>query len=159
MEDASILFTAARASLKPRVTPEEKPINPPRVSRRQGQPTIGITPDKMAAFLDEMKSVRLRKTGRDLESSKSFSSGSSRPLSGSSSLSTPSSRVEEVSGLDNDVSFLSRSLVAPRFHNQVVPVSALAGPRVGDKRKRRDTLDVILQKPHGKFVIPFRHSF
>lgn len=159
MEDASILFTAARASLKPREILEEKPINPPHVSRRQGQPTIGIMPDKMAAFLDEMKSVRLRKTGRDLESSKSFSSGSSRPLSGSSSLSTPSSRAEEVSGVDNDVSFLSRSLVIPRSRNQAVPVSALAGPRVGDKRKRRGTMDGMLQDPHSKFVVHFRRSF
>ena len=110
-------------------------------------------PDKMAAFLDEMKSVRLRKTGRDLESSKSFSSGSSRQLSGggSSSLSTSLSRVEEVSRVDSDVSFLTRSLVVPRSRNQVVP--APVGPRAGDKRKRRGTLDAVLQDPHGEFAI------
>ncbi|KAJ3928278.1 MAG: hypothetical protein NXY57DRAFT_535324 [Lentinula lateritia] len=53
-------FAHARAALNHAPTPKEAPINPPR---RGGQPTVGVTADKMAAFLTEMKTVRLRKVG------------------------------------------------------------------------------------------------
>ncbi|KAJ6460361.1 hypothetical protein C8R47DRAFT_1161009 [Mycena vitilis] len=56
-------FAAARASLKSTGTlPAEAPINPILPTRRHGQPTLGVPPDKVAAFLAEMKTVRLRKT-------------------------------------------------------------------------------------------------
>ena len=58
------LFAKARASLKHTTPPEENPINPsayPSVAKRKGQPTIGISADKMAAFLNEMKTHRLRR--------------------------------------------------------------------------------------------------
>ena len=66
------LFTSARAALKHTGTPAEAPINlgasgTGNKAKRQGQPTVNISGEKMAAFLNEMKTVRLRKvsTGAD----------------------------------------------------------------------------------------------
>lgn len=58
-----MLFASARAALRHAPPPVELPINPPQ--RRKGQPAIGIPPDKMAAFLNEMKTVRLRKVSEN----------------------------------------------------------------------------------------------
>ncbi|KAG7089817.1 hypothetical protein E1B28_011465 [Marasmius oreades] len=63
-----VLFASARASLKHAGTPTEAPINPAYSlgvsgGRRTGKPTVGLQPDKMADFLKEMKTVRLRKVG------------------------------------------------------------------------------------------------
>ncbi|KAF7978838.1 hypothetical protein HWV62_44639 [Athelia sp. TMB] len=60
------LFASARAALKQTAKPVEAPINFGGLgarTKRQGQPTVNIDGEKMAAFLTEMKSVRLRKTG------------------------------------------------------------------------------------------------
>ncbi|KAI0926275.1 hypothetical protein AcW1_008487 [Taiwanofungus camphoratus] len=54
-------LTSMRASLKHTAPPVEAPINPPGRTRRAGQPTVNVPSDKMAAFLNEMKTVRLRK--------------------------------------------------------------------------------------------------
>lgn len=66
------LFTSARAALKHTSTPIETPINLGASgignrAKRQGHPTVNISGEKMAAFLNEMKTVRLRKvsTGAD----------------------------------------------------------------------------------------------
>jgi hypothetical protein len=59
-------LSSVRASLKHTGTPEEAPINSIYAgsrSKRTGQPTVNIETDKMAAFLSEMKSVKLRKVG------------------------------------------------------------------------------------------------
>lgn len=56
----------ARAALKHTALPVEAPINSayaPSRTKRTGQPTVKLGGEEMAAFLDEMKSVRLRKTG------------------------------------------------------------------------------------------------
>ena len=56
---------SARAALKHTALPVEAPINSayaPSRAKRTGQPTVKLGGDKMAAFLDEMKSVKLRKT-------------------------------------------------------------------------------------------------
>ncbi len=77
------LFTSARASLKQAPIPKEAPINPP--ARPKG---LGVVPpDKMAAFLNEMKTVRLRKTSSDLYGSRSAGSDTS-----SSSITLPFTR-------------------------------------------------------------------
>ena len=60
------LFASARASLKQTALPVEAPINFGGLgaggrAKRQGQPTVNIAGEKMAAFLTEMKNVRLRK--------------------------------------------------------------------------------------------------
>ncbi|KAJ3744265.1 hypothetical protein DFH05DRAFT_1494525 [Lentinula detonsa] len=86
ISDATAPFAHVRAALKHAPTPKEAPINPPR---RGGQPTVGVTADKMAAFLNEMKTVRLRKVGSQSSLGKSTSDTSRR----------------ETSGNDNDNSF------------------------------------------------------
>ncbi|KAJ2921934.1 hypothetical protein H1R20_g15160, partial [Candolleomyces eurysporus] len=50
------VFASVRAALKHTTPPKEKPIN-----KLNGKPCIGVPPDKMAAFLTEMKTVRLKK--------------------------------------------------------------------------------------------------
>ncbi|KAL0067834.1 hypothetical protein AAF712_005002 [Marasmius tenuissimus] len=65
-----VLFASTRASLKHAGTPNEAPINRAyglgtsvNSGRRAGKPTVGLQPDKIADFLKEMKSVKLRKVG------------------------------------------------------------------------------------------------
>jgi hypothetical protein len=64
---ASTPLASARASLKHLAVPFEAPINPAVFggvalrTKRHGQPTVNVPSDKMAAFLSEMKTVRLRK--------------------------------------------------------------------------------------------------
>ena len=62
----SDFLSSARAALKHTALPVETPINSayaPSRTKRAGQPTVKLGGDKMAAFLDEMKSAKLRKTG------------------------------------------------------------------------------------------------
>ncbi|TBU39441.1 hypothetical protein BD309DRAFT_993770 [Dichomitus squalens] len=58
-------FASARANLKHTAPPVEAPINAVAYggarTRKAGQPTVNVPSDKMAAFLQEMKSKRLRK--------------------------------------------------------------------------------------------------
>jgi len=59
-------LSSARAALKHTTLPVEAPINSlyaPSRTKRTGQPTVNLGGDKMAAFLSEMKSVKLRRTG------------------------------------------------------------------------------------------------
>ncbi|KAI0067365.1 hypothetical protein BV25DRAFT_1094579 [Artomyces pyxidatus] len=63
--DTGALFASVRAGLKHAGSPVEAPINGVvyggRSVKRAGQPTVNVPSDKMAAFLTEMKTVRLRK--------------------------------------------------------------------------------------------------
>ena len=78
--DTESLFASVRASLRHAPTPVEVPINSvvyggaPRM-RRTGQPTVNVPSDKMAAFLTEMKTVRLRKVGGGLTEAQGSGSG------------------------------------------------------------------------------------
>lgn len=60
-------LASARANLKHTAPPVEAPINAVACggarTRKAGQPTVNVPSDKMAAFLQEMKSVRLRRVG------------------------------------------------------------------------------------------------
>ncbi|PIL29869.1 hypothetical protein GSI_08076 [Ganoderma sinense ZZ0214-1] len=60
-------LASARANLKHTAPPVEAPINDIAYggvrTRKAGQPTVNVPSDKMAAFLREMKSVRLRRVG------------------------------------------------------------------------------------------------
>ncbi|KAF9790390.1 hypothetical protein BJ322DRAFT_1036132 [Thelephora terrestris] len=59
-------LSSARAALKHTTLPVEAPINGAYASsrtKRTGQPTVKLGGDKMAAFLTEMKTAKLRKTG------------------------------------------------------------------------------------------------
>ncbi|VDC04818.1 unnamed protein product, partial [Peniophora sp. CBMAI 1063] len=71
------LYAATRAQLRHAATPNEAPINP--LSRSKiGKATVQLSGDKMAAFLSEVRNVRLRKVGeapRDLERSRDFARG------------------------------------------------------------------------------------
>lgn len=61
---ATLPFSSVRAALKPVTPPIEMPINNVAAmsrTRRTGQPTINVSSEKLAAFLSEMKNVRLRK--------------------------------------------------------------------------------------------------
>ncbi|KAF5381994.1 hypothetical protein D9615_004205 [Tricholomella constricta] len=109
--DPGTLFASARAALKHAPPPIEAPINSQLPTRRKGKPAIGIAPDKMAAFLKEMKTVRLRKVSGNLPPSLN-SSFSHQPVASGSTF--------------RDV--LRRSTSASNFLH--------ADARVGDKRKR-----------------------
>ena len=66
--DGTNFLASARASLKHTAPPVEAPINSAAYggasrTRKTGQPTLNLPSDKMAAFLREMKTVRLRKVG------------------------------------------------------------------------------------------------
>ncbi|KAI6042465.1 hypothetical protein EDC04DRAFT_956932 [Pisolithus marmoratus] len=61
------LFASARAALRHTSHPVEAPINHSVLGRsgpkRQGKPTVNVPSEQMAAFLNEIKTVRLRKVG------------------------------------------------------------------------------------------------
>ncbi|KAF8072131.1 hypothetical protein FPV67DRAFT_1651324 [Lyophyllum atratum] len=116
--DPGTLFASARAALKHAPTPVEAPINPPVPTRRKGQPAIGIAPDKMAAFLTEMKTVRLKKVSGNLP----------LPFSGNSSFS------HESSSSGSRIRDLPRRSMSSQVSNS--RSTDAWDPRVGDKRKR-----------------------
>ncbi|THH16663.1 hypothetical protein EW146_g4009 [Bondarzewia mesenterica] len=79
--ETASLFASVRANLKHTRAPVEAPINSAvyggasRV-KRKGQPTVNVPSDKMAAFLTEMKTVRLRKVNGGPADMNSFASRS-----------------------------------------------------------------------------------
>ncbi|KAH8117776.1 hypothetical protein DFH11DRAFT_1570632 [Phellopilus nigrolimitatus] len=157
-------FMDARASLKHTATPNEKPINPAAyggASKRKGQPTINVGADKMAAFLTEMKTHRLRRVGA--------TSGSSCVTPAPPS--QPAMRVREVGDIGNrsevmlrprevmetgnrsEVLFRpsgeDRSFVAPHSRRRsnsigekVSSIEAQSQMQTGVKRKRPGDADV-----------------
>ncbi|GBE88507.1 hypothetical protein SCP_1303230 [Sparassis crispa] len=98
-ERTSTFLASARAGLKPTTPPVEAPINPART--RKGHPTVNVPTDKMAAFLSEMKSVRLRKVSGGMlppgagAASRSASDGSSRWAYGERSFDVGAARIGE----------------------------------------------------------------
>ena len=144
----SHLFASARASLKQAPAPVENPINP-LIGRRAGQPTVGLAADKMAAFLNEMKTVRLRKV--------------SERFSGNNSAPPPSERFNTQSTL-RGLSSSQRSeptiplLKASNFTNSESEI------HMGEKRKRNtislrdDAGKLLLSLPWTIMLIYFRSS-
>ena len=114
----SHLFASARASLKQAPAPVENPINP-LIGRRAGQPTVGLAADKMAAFLNEMKTVRLRKV--------SERSSGDNPAPPSERFSSQSAlrRFSSVQTLQPTISLLKAS-----------NINSESEIRMGEKRKR-----------------------
>lgn len=105
------MFSDVRASLKHAGTPTEKPINPTAygsTSLRKGQPTINLGADKMAAFLIEMKTHRLRKVG-------GIQDHGPTP---SSSRSQPAKRVREIGDAGNRSEILPRGRVHTDIGNR-----------------------------------------
>ena len=127
------------------MTPVEAPINNPGFnrSRRQGQPTVNVPSEKMAAFLHEIKTVKLRKVGAGVNAMGGDGiagpSGLSKSVNVTSSASTAATRLraQELQRRRSLASLrvpIGSSLAAP------VPVSALAAAkeaevRAGQKRK------------------------
>ncbi|KAH0833166.1 hypothetical protein J3R83DRAFT_12193 [Lanmaoa asiatica] len=140
------MFATARASLRHAMTPVEAPINNPGLSRtkRQGQPTVNVPSEKMAAFLHEVKTAKLRRVGSDTNAmggdgvagpsglSKSVSVTTSSASTGPAKLSAK--ELLRRRSLANLRVPIGSSLAAP------VPLSAFASQKepetqVGQKRK------------------------
>lgn len=147
--DRPDLFASARAALKHAPTPVEKPINPLVVSKRQGQPTVGVTPDKMAAFLSEMKTVRLRKvSGIPGNSSPTVGSSlASRVASGPGALRRTASVGQSSLRRAVDSSFDPRS-----FRSETAWHRDNGDNRTSEKRKRDGS-------GHAKFQDDLRTPF
>lgn len=121
----SQLFAAARASLKQAPTPVETPINP-LIGRRAGQPTVGLAADKMAAFLNEMKTVRLRKVSE---------------RSSGDNLAPPFERTNAQSALRRSLPSQTSQSTIPlptsiRVSNITISALNESENRMGEKRKR-----------------------
>ena len=146
------MFATARASLRHAMTPVEAPINNPGLNRtrRHGQPTVNVPSEKMAAFLHEIKTAKLRKVGSGANAMGGDGVAGPSGLSKSVSVTTSSAstglaklRAKELLRRRSLASLrvpIGSSLAAP------VPLSALATPkesevRVSQKRKA-DALDV-----------------
>ncbi|KAK7044204.1 hypothetical protein VNI00_007924 [Paramarasmius palmivorus] len=157
--DPKTLFASARASLKHTTTPTEAPINPAYSSlssslsgsRRTGKPTVGLQPDKIADFLKEMKTVRLRKVGLppgELDPSASLSFSASTRADLSLSRSTRSRRDSGSTGdssarIDPDASDLGHILNFRSRDKNVVPNDSEIpnGARDDSVRKRKRVSD------------------
>ncbi|KAL4066823.1 hypothetical protein V8B97DRAFT_1867968 [Scleroderma yunnanense] len=97
--DQSTLFAGARAALRHTSPPREAPLNPVGTKRqRQGQPTVNVPTEKMAAFLNEIKTVRLRKVGTGTGTEGGAGVTAELPLSQSSNLSKSTSALSWASG-------------------------------------------------------------
>ncbi|KAF9471664.1 hypothetical protein BDN70DRAFT_551191 [Pholiota conissans] len=139
------LFASARASLKQAPPPVENPINPIIHARRAGIATVGLAPDKMAAFLNEMKTVRLRKTN----SSSAMASSARAHENGNATFvaPTPPSRVAQLAPRRSLEGLYQRLLMdedAPMAPEEWAALRARvraemdSDARVGEKRKRVD---------------------
>jgi hypothetical protein len=114
---AQVSFADIRAHLRHSGTPVEAPINSSFTAKRVGQPTIGVPADKMAAFLTEMKSVRLRRV-------------SDAPTD----MHRPPPRANSA-----DNSFVGAGIQRP-------PRPAAGAGTVGEKRKREREIDTLAKE-------------
>ncbi|KAI6107917.1 hypothetical protein F5141DRAFT_1119359 [Pisolithus sp. B1] len=93
------LFASARAALRHTSHPVEAPINHSVSGRkRQGKPTVNVPSEQMAAFLNEIKTVRLRKVGTTPASITGIATTSTRQVPESSTLSKSTSALSWASG-------------------------------------------------------------
>ena len=136
--DSDTLFTSARAALKAIVLPTEAPINPAISNRtkRQGQPTVNVPSDKMAAFLNEIKTVKLRRVGAEGSLSRLSRSASSGGLARNASASASGLPRGSVNGpsVTKCGSTSSREQEAQE-----------QGIRIGEKRKRYENCGTDVQ--------------
>ncbi|KAG6334109.1 hypothetical protein ID866_4971, partial [Astraeus odoratus] len=90
--DPNSLFASARAALRHTSPPAEAPINASvsgrMVTKKQRQPTVNVPTEKMAAFLNELKTVRLRKVGSGVGTGTGVSAAEETPISSNLSKST-----------------------------------------------------------------------
>ena len=125
--ETDAMLSLARSSLRRTTPPTEEPINPPHGlgrAKRTGQPTVNVGADKMAAFLNELKTHRLRKINNS-------ANGSFMDLS--------STTDHSFSVSHNDPR--SRSLdgfAIPSLPTRIGPSTSFT---LGEKRKRTDNHD------------------
>lgn len=136
------MFATARASLRHAMTPVEASINNPTRTKRQGQPTVNVPSEKMAAFLHEIKTAKLRRVGSGANAMGGDGVAGPSGLSKSVSVTSASTATSKLTAKEL---LRRRSLASLR-----VPIdSSLAAPvplsvfttskepevRVGEKRK------------------------
>ncbi|KAK1222825.1 hypothetical protein PQX77_014247 [Marasmius sp. AFHP31] len=142
------LFASTRASLKHAGTPNEAPINRAyglgtsvNSGKRAGKPTVGLQPDKIADFLKEMKSVKLRKVGipglgdQSLSSSLRRGDGDGGEFSFSFS---SSSRRDSGAGNSSWQSDMDHILAGSSSRSREKEKEPLSEVSVGKKRKREE---------------------
>ncbi|KAI6147003.1 hypothetical protein EDD17DRAFT_80378 [Pisolithus thermaeus] len=99
LSNPDALFASARAALRHTSHPVEAPINHSVSGRkRQGKPTVNVPSEQMAAFLNEIKTVRLRKVGTTPASITGIATTSTRQVPESSTLSKSTSALSWASG-------------------------------------------------------------
>ena len=121
-------LSSARAGLKHTALPVEAPINSayaPSRSKRTGQPTVKLGADKMVAFLSEMKSVKLRKTG-NLASIRNAGTEAA-PSKGETTTAAPKRRLSGgcVEPMNKRQRTDDSGLEQSRMFVEIVPVSSL----------------------------------
>ncbi|KAI0350033.1 hypothetical protein OH77DRAFT_1525180 [Trametes cingulata] len=121
-------LASARASLKPAGPPVEAPINSAAYggarTKKAGHPTVNVPSDKMAAFLREMKNVRLRRVGG---------------LTGNASMAPPASTTEGNAGdlsRSNSGTGMSRARMAATLGERSFDLGVATRLEIGEKRKR-----------------------
>lgn len=96
------LFVNARAALRHTSHPIETPINHSMLGlsgrKRQGRPTVNVPSEQMAAFLNEIKTVRLKKVGTTPARIPGVATTSTRQVPESSTLSKSTSALSWASG-------------------------------------------------------------
>ncbi|KAI0749856.1 hypothetical protein C8Q80DRAFT_1164333 [Daedaleopsis nitida] len=135
-------LASVRANLKPTAPPVEAPINGAR-TRKTGQPTFNVPSDKMAAFLREMKSVRLRRVGGAAGSMgpPSFPSSAAGDVAGEIPRSTSGSGMSEArrAAILGDTSF-DTGVAARIFIGEKRKRDELEEPIAGPSKRRETTL-------------------
>ncbi|KAI0671948.1 hypothetical protein C8Q78DRAFT_972600 [Trametes maxima] len=149
-ENGSYL-ASARALLKPTAPPVEAPINGAAYggarAKKAGHPTVNVPSDKMAAFLREMKNVRLRRVGG---------------LTGDTSMSsaTAAGAVGETAGdLNRSTSGtgMSRARMAATLGERSFDLGVATRLEIGEKRKR-DAFEESVAGPSKRRETTFLHS-
>lgn len=96
------MFANARAALRHTAHPVEAPINHSVLgrsgSKRRGQPTVNVPSEQMAAFLNELKTARLRKVSTAPASTTGVATISTRQAPEFSTLSKSTSALSWASG-------------------------------------------------------------
>ncbi|KAF7312173.1 hypothetical protein MIND_00230100 [Mycena indigotica] len=136
------LYGAARASLKSKMA-EEESLNQAIVPRRQGMPTVGVPAEKMADFLAEMKTVRLKKTpsfiGTEQASSPSISNSAGSMDNRANKSRLGSRNAEILRKLGQSTSKSNASISNHRWSGEIgrsFSFEPSIQETVGEKRKR-----------------------
>ncbi|KAI0636197.1 hypothetical protein C8Q77DRAFT_1208038 [Trametes polyzona] len=136
-------LASARASLKRTDPPVEAPINSAAYggarTKKAGHPTVNVPSDKMAAFLREMKNVRLRRVAG---------------LTGNTSMGPPASAATSVASEVGELSRstsgtgMSRARMAATLGERSFDLGVAASLEIGAKRKRDALEDSSVGPPH-----------